>query len=307
MLFAAVVAVPMLRFRGLYFTIGSLVLAEALGIFMSNFGGFGGNMGITLSGTAPSPQTIYLLSFVVAVLATGIVAGLVRSRLGLGLRAIRDDEDVAERVGVPTFRTKLAVFLVSSFVMGLVGGIQAQWTGYIEPTGAFALDWTIETVNAAIIGGVGTIVGPLLGSGISIGLSQRLANYPTVHLIILGVLLIVVIRLAPNGLWGAACQLARAAQRRFLPGPATPDGPADPETAAAHPRPPHPQPAHPQPPRPRPPQPGPAPPPHPAHSRHQPHRPRVPPLPLHRQRRVRVPLLPLHRLRRVRPLHLPSL
>ena len=154
-LFAAAVAVPMLRFRGLYFTIGSLVLAEALGIFMSNFGGFGGNMGITLSGTAPSPETIYLLSFVVAVLATGIVAGLVRSRLGLGLRAIRDDEDVAERVGVLTFRTKLTVFLIASFVMGLVGGIQAQWTGYIEPTGAFALDWTVETVNAAIIGGVG--------------------------------------------------------------------------------------------------------------------------------------------------------
>ncbi|HEY9243549.1 MAG TPA: ATP-binding cassette domain-containing protein, partial [Streptosporangiaceae bacterium] len=215
-IFAAIVAVPMLRFRGLYFTIGSLVLAEALGIFMSNYGGFGGNMGITLSGTAPSPQTIYLLSFVVAVLATVIVAGLVRSRLGLGLRAIRDDEDVAERVGVLTFRTKLTVFLISSFVMGLVGGIQAQWTGYIEPTGAFALDWTIETVNAAIIGGVGTIAGPLLGSGISVGLSQRLANYPTIHLIILGVLLIVVIRLAPNGLWGAACQLARAAQRRFL-------------------------------------------------------------------------------------------
>jgi ABC-type branched-subunit amino acid transport system ATPase component/ABC-type branched-subunit amino acid transport system permease subunit len=214
--FALIVAVPMLRFRGLYFTIGSLVLAEALGIFMSNFGGFGGNMGVTLTGTAPSPQTIYLLSFVVAVLATGIVAGLVRSRLGLGLRAIRDDEDVAERVGVLTFRTKLTVFLIASFVMGLVGGIQAQWTGYIEPTGAFALDWTVETVNAAIIGGVGTIVGPLLGSGISVGLSQRLANYPTIHLIILGALLIVVIRLAPNGLWGAACQLARAGQRRFL-------------------------------------------------------------------------------------------
>ena len=237
-LFAAAVAVPMLRFRGLYFTIGSLVLAEALGIFMSNFGGFGGNMGITLSGTAPSPETIYLLSFVVAVLATGIVAGLVRSRLGLGLRAIRDDEDVAERVGVLTFRTKLTVFLIASFVMGLVGGIQAEWTGYIEPTGAFALDWTVETVNAAIIGGVGTIVGPLLGSGISVGLSQRLASYPTVHLIILGALLIVVIRLAPNGLWGAACQLARAGQRRFLgrsgaAAPAIPDTPAIPAVTPA--------------------------------------------------------------------------
>jgi len=214
--FALIVAVPMLRFRGLYFTIGSLVLAEALGIFMSNYNGFGGNMGITLAGTAPSPRTIYLISVVIALLATCIVAWLVRSRLGLGLRAIRDDEDVAERVGVLTFRTKLTVFLIASFVMGLVGGVQAEWTGYIEPAGAFALDWTVETVNAAIIGGVGTIVGPLAGSAVSVGLSQRLASYPEIHLIILGVLLIVIIRLAPNGLWGAACQLARAGQRRFL-------------------------------------------------------------------------------------------
>ena len=213
--FALVVSVPMLRFRGLYFTIGSLVLAEALGIFMANFSGFGGNTGITLPGTAPSLNTIYLYSLVIAVAATAIVALLVRSRLGLGLKAIRDDQDVAERVGVRTFRTKLTAFVISAFVMGIVGGLQAQWTGYIEPSGSFALDWTVNTVNAAIIGGVGTIVGPLAGSAISVEISQRLASYPTVHLIILGVLLIVVIRLTPSGLWGAALQLTKAMQRRY--------------------------------------------------------------------------------------------
>jgi branched-chain amino acid transport system ATP-binding protein len=213
--FALVVSVPMLRFRGLYFTIGSLVLAEALGIFMSNFNGFGGNMGITLPGTAPSLQTIYLYSLMVAVAATATVALLVRSRLGLGLKAIRDDEDVAERVGVRTFSTKLTAFVISAFVMGIVGGLQAQWTGYIEPTGSFALDWTVNTVNAAIIGGVGTIIGPLAGSAISVEISQRLASYPTIHLIILGVLLIVVIRLTPSGLWGAVLQLAKTVQRRY--------------------------------------------------------------------------------------------
>ena len=213
--FALVVSVPMLRFRGLYFTIGSLVLAEALGIFMANFSGFGGNTGITLPGTAPSLHTIYLYSLGIAVAATAIVALLVRSRLGLGLKAIRDDQDVAERVGVRTFRTKLTAFVISAFVMGIVGGLQAQWTGYIEPSGSFALDWTVNTVNAAIIGGVGTIVGPLAGSAISVEISQRLASYPTVHLIILGVLLIVVIRLTPSGLWGAALQLTKAMQRRY--------------------------------------------------------------------------------------------
>jgi ABC-type branched-subunit amino acid transport system ATPase component/ABC-type branched-subunit amino acid transport system permease subunit len=236
--FALIIAVPMLRFRGLYFTIGSLVLAEALGIFMSNYNGFGGNQGISLTGTAPSLPTIYMMSFIVAVLATGAVAWLVRSRLGLGLRAIRDDEDVAERVGVPTFRTKLTAFLIAAVIMGLVGGIQAQYTGYIEPTGAFTLDWTINTVNAAIIGGVGTITGPLVGSVISVELAQRLSNYPEAHLIILGVLLIVIIRLAPNGLWGLAVQLWKAGMRRLasrgvagvataaVPAVAQPAGPA---------------------------------------------------------------------------------
>jgi ABC-type branched-subunit amino acid transport system ATPase component/ABC-type uncharacterized transport system permease subunit len=154
-----------------------------------------------------------MLSFIVAVLATGTVAWLVRSRLGLGLRAIRDDEDVAERVGVQTFRTKLTAFLIAAVIMGLVGGIQAQYTGYVEPAGAFTLDWTISTVNAAIIGGVGTITGPVVGSVISVELAQRLSHYPEAHLIILGVLLIVIIRLAPNGLWGLAVKLWKARRR----------------------------------------------------------------------------------------------
>src|SRR6202035_1626054 len=123
--------------------------------------------------------------------------------------------DVAERVGVLTFRTKLTAFVIAAFVMGVGGAIQAQRTGYIEPSGSFTLDWTIETVNAAIIGGVGTVFGPLVGSAISVGLSERLANYPEIHLTILGILLILIIRLGPNGLWGAAGQLARAGRRRL--------------------------------------------------------------------------------------------
>ena len=124
---------------------------------------------------------------------------------------------MAERVGVPHLPDQADRLRDRLVRDGHRGGIQAQWTGYVEPAGSFALDWTVETVNAAIIGGVGTIVGPLTGAAISVGISQRLANYPTMHLIILGVLLIVVIRLAPTGLWGAACQLARAARGRYGP------------------------------------------------------------------------------------------
>jgi branched-chain amino acid transport system ATP-binding protein len=212
--FAALVSVPMFRFRGLYFTIGSLVLASALAIFMSNYNGFGGNQGITLTGTAPSLAATYELSLLIAVVATGAAAWISHSRLGLGLMAIRDDEDVAERVGVATFRTKLVAFVLAAFVMGLVGGLQAQRVGYVEPLGSFSLNWTIETINGAIIGGVGTIVGPLIGAGVSVALSEKLANYPELHVALIGALLIVIIRVAPDGVWGAARRLARRLRRR---------------------------------------------------------------------------------------------
>jgi ABC-type branched-subunit amino acid transport system ATPase component/ABC-type branched-subunit amino acid transport system permease subunit len=220
--FALLVSVPMFRFRGLYFTIGSLVLASALALFMSNYNGLGGNQGITLSGTAPSIGAAYELSLAIAAVAVGSAAWIARSRLGLGLMAIRDDQDVAERVGVATFRTKLAAFVLAAFIMGLVGGVQAQRVGYVEPAGSFALSWTIETINAAIIGGVGTIVGPVLGAAVSVALSERLANYPELHVALIGGLLILIIRVAPDGVWGAALRLLKRTRRRARPAPAEP-------------------------------------------------------------------------------------
>lgn len=249
--FALAVSVPMFRFRGLYFAVASLVLAEALAVFMSNYNGLGGNQGIFLSGTAPSQDEIWFLSAGLAAAASLAVWWVVRSRLGLGLKSVRDDEDVAERVGVTPFRAKLAAFAVAAFVTGIVGGIQAQRTGYVEPSGAFALDWTIDTGAAAIIGGIGTITGPLLGAAISVGLSQWLANYPEIHLVILGGALIVIIRLAPDGLWGLACRLARRALPPLAAAPglpvpavalAAPAVPAPPPVPAAAPRSPRPPP-----------------------------------------------------------------
>jgi len=211
-LFALVVSVPMFRFRGLYFTIASLVLAEALALFMSDNGILGGNQGVMLGGTAPSAGQIYQLSLVVAVaaLVANLLAG--RGKLGLGLRAIRDDEDVAGRMGVPGFRVKLAGFVSGAVLMGLAGGIQALRVGYVEPSGAFDLSWSISAVNAAVIGGVSTLAGPVVGSAVSVTLSEALSSYPQLHLVIAGLILIVVIRVAPAGLWGEA--LAWAARRR---------------------------------------------------------------------------------------------
>jgi ABC-type branched-subunit amino acid transport system ATPase component/ABC-type branched-subunit amino acid transport system permease subunit len=214
-LLALVVSVPMFRFRGLYFTIASLVLATGLGIFVANNQVLGGNRGILLTGAAPDNYMIYRISFIVLALTTGFVWGIGSNRLGLGLRAIRDDEDVAARMGVPVFRTKLIGFVFGAFVMGVVGGIQAVRVGYVEPGGAFTINWTIDTVNAAIIGGAGTLLGPVIGSTVAVTISELLADYTQLHLVITGIILIIVIRVAPAGLWGTLVrQLQRSTRGR---------------------------------------------------------------------------------------------
>jgi branched-chain amino acid transport system ATP-binding protein len=201
-IFALIVSVPMFRFRGLYFTIATLVLAAAPQIFMTNWEGLGGSSGLTLTNIAPTTEEFYFYSLALAVIATGACFFAVRSRAGLGLTAIRDNEDVAQEVGVRTFRAKLWVWLLSSGLLGLVGGLQAQQVATIVPEGAFSLQWTIEIINATVIGGLGTIVGPVVGAGVTTWLSEELANYPEVHLAITGAILILVIRFAPRGLWG---------------------------------------------------------------------------------------------------------
>ena len=86
---------------------------------------------------------------------------------------------------------------------GLVGGLQAAKLAVIEPMGAFSLQWTIDVVNIAIIGGQGTIVGPLLGAAFIVGLGEALAVYPELHVAISGLILVAVIRFAPRGIWGS--------------------------------------------------------------------------------------------------------
>jgi ABC-type branched-subunit amino acid transport system ATPase component/ABC-type branched-subunit amino acid transport system permease subunit len=202
--FAVLVSVPMFRFRGLYFTIGTLVLAELLGQFMLNYNGLGGNAGLSLLGAGPSDADLYWYTLALAVLATLVLVVARRLRLGSALLSIRDDEDVAREVGVPTFRTKLWAFAVSAFVMGVVGGVQAVKLGHIDPSGAFTLQWTIDVVNATIIGGAGTVFGPLLGALLIVEFGVQLSGYPELHVAITGLILILVIRFTPRGIWGTA-------------------------------------------------------------------------------------------------------
>ena len=200
--FALIVSVPMFRFRGLYFAIATLVLAQALGAFMVNWNGLGGAVGLFLTSYAPSVLSIYYYSLAIAVIALILVVVVLRTRLGLSLRALRDDEDTAQEMGVSTFRTKLWVWVVSSFLIGMVGGLQAVKIGTVEPYGAFSLVWTINIVSTTIVGGIGTIIGPIIGAGFTVWLGEALSRYPELHVAITGIIVIFLIRFAPTGIWG---------------------------------------------------------------------------------------------------------
>jgi branched-chain amino acid transport system permease protein len=202
-LLIAVVASPaMFRLRGLHFTIGTLAVAEALRILMVNLPTFGGAAGVILRQRAPAIYDLYWWALVLAVVATVVVGLLLASPAALSLRAVRDDEDVARELGVVTFRTKTWAFAIAGGLMGAIGALQAAKLGVIEPYGAFSISWTVDIVAAAIIGGLGTKAGPWVGAAFTGVLAELLQRYPETHVAITGAVLILVIRVAPRGLWG---------------------------------------------------------------------------------------------------------
>jgi branched-chain amino acid transport system permease protein len=202
-IFATLVSPALFRMRGLYFTIGTLALAEALRILMVNLPQFGGATGIVLQAASLPFYQMYWLALLVAAAAMLIVQLLLRSSASLSLRAVRDDEAVAAEMGVRTFRVKLGCFALAAFLVGVAGGLQALKLGVIEPYGSFGMSWTIDTVAIVVIGGLGTAVGPVVGTIIYLLLAELLRNQPELHGTLTGLFLLLVIRFSPRGLWPA--------------------------------------------------------------------------------------------------------
>jgi len=201
--FAAIVATPIFRFRGIYFAIGTLILSEALRIFMINWKFTGSAEGLNMPlESGASSATYYYVMLCVAAGSTLLVVAILKTRLGMGLRALGNNESSAQNMGVNTFKTKLWAFLFAAFVTGVAGGVHASKMGSIEPYSIFNTMWTLSTANMVIIGGIGTILGPILGSIFVLALGELLADYQTFHLAITGVLLILIIRFIPAGIWG---------------------------------------------------------------------------------------------------------
>jgi branched-chain amino acid transport system permease protein len=191
------------RMKGVYFAIGTWIFSEALLIWFSNWEYTKYGMGLFIKPTPNLSMTeIYYASFIVGVGSVALVYGILRSKLGLGLMAMRDDEAVSETMGVAVFRSKLYCFLIGAFVTGSTAGILYIFQVFIQPYKAFAIDWTVKLVFIVIIGGIGTLEGPIVGALLFVLLSQSLAEYFSVSMLILGAIAIGVILIAPKGIMG---------------------------------------------------------------------------------------------------------
>ncbi len=207
-LFGALIGIPLLRLRGHYFAIATLGVAEGMREVITNLPEItGGGAGITLPTVGDQATTAYLgndgfyLLFrglaALAMLVAGLVAG---SKFGFALRAIHQDEDAAAAMGINTTRTKVVTFALSGFITGLVGATYAFQQVTIFPERLFDVDITVLMVVMVVIGGSGTVLGPLLGAVSLQLLSEYLRqNYTDFHIFLLGAIIILAVILLPQG------------------------------------------------------------------------------------------------------------
>lgn len=214
LVFGIAVYAMLYRLRTAYLAVGSWVVAETLMLVASRLPGFGGGSGASLPASllrtlgARAPErlsTIYILVLVVAVLTFALIWMLMRSRVGLGLAALRDSEEGAAVAGVNTRLVRAACFILAAPMVGLVGVLVTLQKGRISPVASFSmLDWTIYVLFIVVIGGLGSLEGPIIGTLVFFLLRELLQDYGTLYLITLGAMSIVIVLFAPKGLWGLA-------------------------------------------------------------------------------------------------------
>jgi branched-chain amino acid transport system permease protein len=207
-LFAMLISIPVFRLRGIYFAIGTLVVPEILRVVFLLWRPVGGPLdglgrGYTVLGvTGVSHSQVYWLSLAIAVASIFMMRYILRSKLGTGLAAIRDNDSTAASSGINVFNLKLYSFVIAAFVTGVGGAIFYIYQGFIEPTSAFSIQWLITIMLAVVIGGEGTEEGPIVGTIIVVFLYFLLAKYAEISLIIQGVILVGIMLLAPQGIIG---------------------------------------------------------------------------------------------------------
>src|SRR5438128_6796774 len=213
-----------LRLKGVFFAIATLALAIVAQTLIVNWDYVGGSRGIYVIRPRQAPlygsyiQYLYSLMLILTWLSVAIARWIERSRLGLGLAAIRDDELAAEAGGVPTLRLKLIATTISGALMGMAGAPLPYYVTYLDPASSFNLAYAVNSVAMPVIGGMTSWVGPVIGA-VLLGTIQQLGTVgfflnleipPTFNLLIVGLLLIGFVMIAPNGIVG----LVQARRRR---------------------------------------------------------------------------------------------
>jgi branched-chain amino acid transport system permease protein len=213
---AALVSIPVaaltFRLRGAYFAIGTWVVAEVFRLLASQVSVLGGGSGISLPAAAviamaPTRQArefeLYWLALGLAVLVLAAIVALLRSRHGLALTAIRDNETAAQSNGIGVTRVKLIVYVLTAFGTAMIGALIFLMKLRISPDTAFSVnDWTAFVIFITVIGGIGRIEGPIIGTIIFFCMRQTLSDLGSLYLLIMGAVAIVVMLWAPKGVWG---------------------------------------------------------------------------------------------------------
>nr|VFJ43196.1 MAG: amino acid/amide ABC transporter membrane protein 2, HAAT family [Candidatus Kentron sp. FW]VFJ60387.1 MAG: amino acid/amide ABC transporter membrane protein 2, HAAT family [Candidatus Kentron sp. FW] len=207
------IAIPLglltLRLQGPYFAIAMLGINElgrmvaTLWVDLTE-----GGDGIPLNpAVLPALPVAYYIMFFLGAIATGLVAWIHRSRFGLELRTIREDEGAAEMIGINTARNKILAFILSATIPGAVGAVYVMYTSFIDPHSAFTPVLNLQMIVIVLLGGTGTVWGPVLGAVIIMGSRELMwAEFPSVHMALLGILVIIVVFYMPKGILGIVNQ-----------------------------------------------------------------------------------------------------
>jgi branched-chain amino acid transport system permease protein len=209
---ALIIGAPALRLKGIYFSVGTLALAEALRLTVST--------ALPRISRLPGPMLReydrtprYLLALAVLAIIVATVYWLRRSKLGLGMMAGREDEEAAKSIGVDVFRHTLLAFVLSAFFAGLAGGAFAFFHPSYYHSLTFGPEWTFDALLVTFVGGIGTLAGPLIGAVFFVLISDILAaNLVNIHLVIFGALFIFVVLVLPGGI----IEVVERANRRFI-------------------------------------------------------------------------------------------
>lgn len=220
LVFAAALGIALLRLRGHYFAIASLVVAEVLRELVNSAtdltgGGMGLNLPLPAMRSVEAQATFFYYAMLgLAVLTFAAMLATVHSRLGFGLRCIQQNESAADMLGVNTTFYKVSAFMLSGVFVGMAGAVYASWVHYIEPPDVFDVLYSVKAIVMVLLGGAGSVFGPLFGAALFLSLEELVwRRFLEVHTGVLGLLIVLLVMFMPKGLLSLSRRLPWAGKR----------------------------------------------------------------------------------------------